>query len=386
VSVPQLWDAIVIGAGPTGCVAAHQLAQRSREVLLVDKARFPRAKVCGCCINAGAVRALDEMGLGDAVRRCDPLPIEHFTLHSGGQATTMTLPGGIVLDRATLDATLAGQAREAGAQFHDHTSGRVQPMDANSGYRRVRLSGDDSAVEAQAGLVIAADGLGGTSLRRLGAFAWRLERAGPVGLAGQASMDGFTPPTGTIAMALAAGGYVGRVQLPDGTTDFAASLEPAAIKQAGGRDALVRSIIEAAHGTSSFDPGRVSWQGTPPLRRARSVAGDRLLAAGDAAGYVEPFTGEGIGWAIAAGRAAAEVADRAIRDGWHPALASLYRRRYRRLRRAQWPCRAITAAIRHPRVVGLGTRLLPRVPLLAGPIVRCVTGGSESSRHRGARP
>ena len=58
------WDALVIGAGPAGSVAARELARRGCRVLLVDKATFPRPKVCGCCVNGAAIRALERLGLG----------------------------------------------------------------------------------------------------------------------------------------------------------------------------------------------------------------------------------------------------------------------------------------------------------------------------------
>ena len=61
---PDPYDAVVIGAGPAGGIAALGLARAGRRVLLVDKQRFPRAKVCGCCLNASAVATLREAELG----------------------------------------------------------------------------------------------------------------------------------------------------------------------------------------------------------------------------------------------------------------------------------------------------------------------------------
>ena len=68
------WDAVVVGAGPAGSVAARELARRGVSVLLVDKATFPRAKVCGCCLNAAALDTLAKIGLADLPRRCGAVP------------------------------------------------------------------------------------------------------------------------------------------------------------------------------------------------------------------------------------------------------------------------------------------------------------------------
>ena len=64
----HVWEAVVIGAGPAGAVAARELAHQGLSVLLVDKARFPRRKVCGGCLNAAVLMLLEQIGLGDLPR------------------------------------------------------------------------------------------------------------------------------------------------------------------------------------------------------------------------------------------------------------------------------------------------------------------------------
>ncbi|HEY7428386.1 MAG TPA: FAD-dependent oxidoreductase, partial [Gemmataceae bacterium] len=60
----RTWDVVVVGAGPAGAMAAHELARRGCAVLLVDRAAFPRWKVCGCCLNGHALVTLQAAGLG----------------------------------------------------------------------------------------------------------------------------------------------------------------------------------------------------------------------------------------------------------------------------------------------------------------------------------
>ena len=71
----RLWDAIVVGAGPAGAMAARELARTGISVLLVDRARFPRYKVCGGCLNPRALRLLRKAGLGGLMARLGAVPL-----------------------------------------------------------------------------------------------------------------------------------------------------------------------------------------------------------------------------------------------------------------------------------------------------------------------
>ena len=71
----QTWDAVVVGAGPAGSLAARQMARQGAAVLLVDKLSFPRWKVCGCCLNGAALSALDSVGLGELPQRLSARPL-----------------------------------------------------------------------------------------------------------------------------------------------------------------------------------------------------------------------------------------------------------------------------------------------------------------------
>ena len=76
-----MFDALVIGAGPAGSVTARELARRGCRVLLVDKAHFPRAKVCGCCLNGAAAATLERLGLAHVV--ADAVPLNRVTVAAG---------------------------------------------------------------------------------------------------------------------------------------------------------------------------------------------------------------------------------------------------------------------------------------------------------------
>src|SRR5260370_26262195 len=78
-----VWDAVVVGAGPAGSLAARELARRGRAVLLVDRAAFPRAKVCGCFLNGNALATLRDGGLGDRTAHGGAPPIERIQPSAG---------------------------------------------------------------------------------------------------------------------------------------------------------------------------------------------------------------------------------------------------------------------------------------------------------------
>jgi flavin-dependent dehydrogenase len=115
----------------------------------------------------------------------------------------------------------------------------------------------------------------------------------------------------------------------------------------------------------------LAWRGTPALtRRATRLAGERLFVLGDAAGYVEPFTGEGMAWALAGGLAVAPLAAEAARR-WRPSLARAWAATYRRIVvRRQHVCRAAAAVLRRPLLARALVRLLARAPALAIPVLR----------------
>jgi flavin-dependent dehydrogenase len=152
-------------------------------------------------------------------------------------------------------------------------------------------------------------------------------------------------------------GYIGVVRLPSGELDVAAAVAPEALKRVGSVASCARMLLAgAAHEAHAVD--RARWRGTPQLTRTRaSVAARGILVVGDAAGYIEPFTGEGMSWAIATGLAAGELAAREPRahELWPARCAAL-------VARPKWRCRAIALALRNPALVGAALAVGSRMP------------------------
>jgi flavin-dependent dehydrogenase len=174
---------------------------------------------------------------------------------------------------------------------------------------------------------------------------------------------------GELHMAMGRAGYVGLVRVEGGVLNVAAALDPAALASAT-PDAVVNRVLRDT-GLPALPADAGAWKGTPPLtREGCDYGGPRLLRLGDAAGYTEPFTGQGISWALADGRAAAGLALRAL-DGWRPDLLVEWAR-YRgvRRRRSERLCRGLAWALRRTALVDGGVRLLRVAPSVAAPLVR----------------
>jgi len=370
------WDVVVIGAGPAGAVAGHALAREGRSVLVVEKAAFQRAKVCGCCLGDQGLARLRALGFGEAVHRLGPPELDRLRLWAGGQVGEAALPGGVAVSRAGLDQALMQQAQAAGAVFQERTAATVRPGEPGADRRTVQLVSPWGAQTVSARVVLAADGLAGTSLRGLSGFEPIYRRQSHMGLAATTGA-GASPPAGTVSMACGEGGYVGRVRLETGGTAVAAALRPAAVRRAGHPGRAASEIIASATGRP-LPLADADWQGTGLLSRRRAVAGPRLLVTGDAAGYVEPFTGEGMSWAIAGGEAAAQVAEEAIQHGWSDELADTWQRRHRQtVGGAQRRCQVVAAGLRRPAVVKGAVRLMRRHPGLARRAARQVVGAGR---------
>lgn len=364
----RTWDVVVAGAGPAGSVAAHALAKAGRAVLLVDRCAFPRPKTCGCCLSDAAVQLLRREGMAGAL--AGGVPLSEFRLHAGGRHASLRLPGGVALSRDTFDAALLRHAQAAGAVFLPETE--VSLERAEDFGRPVWLAQTGARIRITARVVLAADGLGGALAQSEPVCQVRLDRRPRIGVSGMLPSAPAWCEAGAILMACGAEGYAGLVRLEDGRLNIAAALSPLAVASHRGAGRAVAELFRRS-GLPPLAIEDLAWQGVPALSRRRlHVAAERLFLLGDAAGYVEPFTGEGMTWAMASGLALAPLA-LAASACWEPGLAAEWDRRYRRLLRArQHRCRLLTRALRYPALTGAAVRLLSWCPGIATPLTRAL--------------
>jgi flavin-dependent dehydrogenase len=338
------WDIIVVGAGPAGALAARESARWGAAVLLVDRAQFPRPKVCGCCLNGRALGVLKSVGLSSILADLGAVPLQRACISNPIREARVQIPVGMSVSREALDAALLQSAIGAGASFLPRTRAALDRKSCD--HRRVSLHGIEHTAIARARVVIAANGLASELLEREtgAACVWPNARLGLSALC--ARVPSFYR-RGTIYLACGPGGYVGLVRLEDERLEVAAALDPVAMRRAGGPTKLASSLIDSARWppVPSLSDGR--WHGTPLLTRIPTArAAERLFAVGDAAGYIEPFTGEGIGWALAGGRALAPLAVRAGKR-WQPSFVHEWEAVYRKtVRDKQQACWSVTRLLR----------------------------------------
>ena len=365
------YDVVVVGAGPAGAIAAREAARRGASVLLVERAEFPRHKVCGGCLNPHAVALLDRIGLPNLLADAGAIPLDRVTLSAGGRTADLPL-GGAVVARARFDAALAEAARSAGATVRFGVIAKLVPADDNS-CRQLELTAGAGRDMVRAGVVVAADGLGGGLVRDEGGSP-NVAKASRVGAGALIESAPEWCPPGRLLMAVGAGGYVGLVRLGDGRLDAACAFDPALVRRTGLAAAAKSVLVE--NGLAVPGVAVAAWRGTPALTRSPTRrAGHRWFRVGDAAGYVEPFTGEGMTWAMtAAAKLGASLA-----TPWTPAAATAWQGEVADRRRL---CRLVARAARSPLACRLLVPLLRIRPALARPVVSRLGAGHFSQEPR----
>jgi flavin-dependent dehydrogenase len=360
------WDAVVVGAGPAGAIAALGLARRGVSVLLLERAAFPRWKVCGACLSPGSRAALGAEGLGGLADSLGGKGLRRLLLHAGHRCASVALNGSVAVSRSALDGALVEAATSAGATFW--AEARVTSIALEGEERRVRLVRAGAGVEVRARLVVDASGLG-RGLEDGSSLPDEVANGSRVGLGSVLRGDRYPVEDGDLHMAVAHSGYVGLVRVEDGSLNLAAALDPECLRAASPED-VVSGVLVGAGLPPLRERPLTGWRGTPLLTRARPGAGGcRLFRVGDAAGYVEPFTGEGICWALGAGRAAARLAAAAV-ERWSDELLEEWRTyRVRSLGRSQRLCRVLSSGLRRPWLVRASVAALSVAPGLAVPFV-----------------
>jgi len=407
------WEAIVIGAGPAGSAAAIRLASRGLRALLIDAAAMPRPKLCGCCLSVAAVEELAAVqkvltrgrAAAGAVKLPQPLPLGRVRLATAAVTAALPLPGGGVISREALDTAAVRAAIAAGAAWLPET--RVMSVTETAAAARVTmiagtaLSRRTEQVVASAGLVIVAAGLADT-VRIAASEAGDHKQITPgsrLGLGATLPPAAGGPPPGELVMAVSRHGYCGLVRLEDGRVDIAAAVDRGLVARAGGPALALMKLLADAGGyqAAGLPADADAWlaaaaiRGTPPLTRRQPVAsaGGRILRVGDAAGYVEPFTGEGMGWALASARLLDETVGRALpaagRLGDSPRKAAvgyaLVHRRHFAVHHAR--CRRVALAVRQSWLVGPALRLARLAPAVAARVVPLVVGAAARGKAHG---
>lgn len=355
------WDVVVVGAGVAGAMSALHVARANLRVLLVEKCAWPRDKACGGCLNAVALRMLAHAGIelheGSACTR--------MRLACRGRTATLPLRCGLAISRRRLDATLVACAEAAGARFLPAT--RASLGECTRAARAVVLKSGCTRCTVTAHVVLDCSGL---ATHLMPEIDWHVAPRSRIGVAASGPAGPPWLAQGVIQMACSMHGYVGLVRAEGGSTNVAAALDPVHCREIGGPARAVAEILESAGCPVGDDLHRATWCGTPHLTRTRShVGAERVLILGDAAGYVEPFTGEGMAWALA-DAAAVQPFAREAAARWTDDLARRWGRCHGKMQRArQSVCRDVSRWLRRPHVLAAALPLLDIAPAMVAPLM-----------------
>jgi flavin-dependent dehydrogenase len=379
------WQVIIVGAGPAGAAAAIRLARAGIRVLLIDKTCLPRTKLCGCCLSSRALRELADLGMTDVTTQLGAVPLREVALFAAGHCTMLPLSVGASLSRDTLDAQLVRMAIDAGAAWLP--GALVRAIQEGDGGVQIRLvvNKQDNEDPSQAGIpgvlvadcAIIATGLATAIRSSPSGSARQTSRKSRLGLGAVLPHDALQLERGKIVMAVAPFGYCGLVRLEDGRVDVAAAVDPTAVatwKPPG----VIQRILATAGTTVPSGIETAYYRGTPPLTHAAPIAKGRMFRVGDAARYVEPFTGEGIAWALCSARILSEVILGARgSDGRLEVKGAVapYIQHYKKQLAADFiRCSLIAKALQSPRFVSIATRVMAAAPRISRRLAPWVTG------------
>lgn len=358
-----MFDVAIVGGGPAGSSCAAFCAMAGLRTLLLERATFPREKVCGDCVNPACWPILRRLELAERLFALPHAKLAYVELIGiKGRRLSAELPSGddaeIAIKRSLFDELLLRRAHELGATvFESTTVTALSPPDPRSNHWSI------SAGERTfcARTLVAADGRNSTVARLCGL----LPRSTKERIALQTHLP-LPPRFGDrVVLEFRPEGYSGQAPVGGGQLNLCLASVPDKI-------ASLRQWAEVR-----FEiPSNHSWRTITPLRRTPILAGQgSLFLVGDAARVVEPFTGEGIYYGLASGELAAKAIGfqcngqgaEEVSAAYSAAHAALYRGRL-------WINQLARAAVLSPRAASVFLEALRFQPNLLRFLIAKITG------------
>lgn len=325
------WDVAIVGAGPAGASLAVRLARRGLAVVVLERARFPRAKACGEFLSPAATPLLEELGVRDAIEAAGARRLGRVRIVVHGEPVDLAFPRvddvppwGYALSRRRLDAILLDAARRAGARIREGV--RVDGLAWNGGQRVTGVTArepDGAPVSIRARLVVGAGGRNDPVARGLGLQ--RRARRRRWDLLARWSAEDDAAPGDVCELHVGDGGYLAAAPLEGGLRNVNCVVSRAALRRTPDPAALYARVLDGCPAVERWTrgaPSPVEASDVTPLRAARATA-DGALLVGDAALFLDPFTGQGLYLAMAGAALAEPVVAAALAAGRTDARALL---------------------------------------------------------------
>lgn len=346
-------DAIVLGAGVAGCSAAIALAQQGRRVAIIEKATFPRRKVCGEFLSATSVPVLDALGIGAAWRARAGPDVRRVSLYAGERIVEAPMPrgGGVAhgraLGRDVLDTMMLARARDLGVDVRQPWKAR--DVSTACSLSTVTIADGTRECRLRAPVVVAAHGSWerGTLPTNLG------RQHAPGDLMGfKAYFRNGHLAADTMPLLAFPGGYGGMVWADDGRLSISCCIRRDRLDALRGRESSSAAMAVHRHLLDTMAGVRRSighatldetWLATGPIRpgiRARHA--DGIFRVGNVAGESHPIIAEGQSMAIQSAWLLAGTLEGV--DFGDPAALAAAGRRYSRAWRRQFATRIRAAA------------------------------------------
>lgn len=367
------YDIVIAGAGPAGTSAAIHLATRGASVLLVEQKRFPREKLCGEFISPECLKHFEQLGVADRMMSAGGESLTQTVFYSrAGRSVQVpsnwfdSQNAALGLSRAEMDHKLLERARAVGVDVREGTQATAFMSDGR--VRGVSLKSEDAVSKANATVVIDATGRARALARRI-ASAGHEDQGGPESVIEQNKTQRTKPPlvafkahfegaqvaAGTCEIYFYPGGYGGLSSIENGLSNLCFIAAAKDVRGCGADPEVVMKKVVAQNSRAAFSLATARLHGEwlavalESFGRQAPVPAEGLLMIGDAAAFIDPFTGSGMLMALEGGELGAEVIMRhlpRLRTGASfSALADDYQARYQaqfksRLRVCAWLRRA----------------------------------------------